>query len=194
MKSYWTTRQYVAVDIKWERRLKLSLDAHDKERNLTLVCSTMTSLFFHVILSMSQVARHLHVCNLLSFLSRVRASRGSIRYRIMRWLRKHRHPVSLCDDVTGTFSSRLRPGLQGETDPAERYKYPFPMYATNANLLGHMFVWISKHYLHERRKIFDLITCSIIVDISEYHYFTKCSHLGINDFSLFGSLSFLTLP
>lgn len=173
--------------------LKLSLDAHDKERNLTLVCYDFT-LFPCDSFYVASSEAFTRVQFIVAFLSRVRASRGSIRYRIMCWLRKHRHPVSLCDDVTGTFSSRFRPGLQGETDPAERYKYPFPMYATNANLLGHMFVWISKHYLHERRKIFDLITCSIIVDISEYHYFTKCSHLGINDFSLFGSLSFLTLP
>lgn len=76
----------------------------------------MTSLRFHAIFYMSQVARHLHVRDLLSFLSRVEASCS-------------RYDIGLCadlenigiwyrrDDVTGTLFNRLQSEPQGETDP-----------------------------------------------------------------------------
>lgn len=80
------------VDIERGKRpwRSYSLDgSRQGEESDSCVCSTMTSLLFHAILSMSQVASEwdLHVCNLLSFLPRVEASRGSMRisYYALTW-------------------------------------------------------------------------------------------------------------
>jgi len=68
-------------------------------------CSPMTSPFFHAILYMARKWRGIYTCAIycLLFLSRVGASGAArVRYRIMRWLRKQRYPVSPRNDVTGT--------------------------------------------------------------------------------------------
>jgi len=41
------------------------------------------------------------------FLVKGRSELRPVWYRIMRWLKKHRYPVSLRDDVTGTLFNRL---------------------------------------------------------------------------------------